>query len=526
MIAEKNADGHVDTEATIKIWVDGRRYLRTAEGDGPVNALDGRCASRSASSIRTCRTSSSSNYKVRLLEADHGTERDHPRPARLHRRPGLDGDRSECRRTSSRPPGRRSSTRSSTHSSPDDKGRATSSASPAGVRGLGQDDGADPTREPELGEREEELVLEVLRSGPALAGADGRSASSARSPTTWASTTPSPSPRARRRFTSGCGRSAGARATRSSRARSASSPRPTASSTRASSPSSATSTRSRSTSIRPRPGTRSATTPRACCRSTSSATRRRCPSSSRSPPTGGLGLLEDSCEALGARDSEGRLVGSRGNLATFAFYANKQLTTGEGGMIAVPDDETAAPPSQRAQPGPRARHELGRPRPARLQLPPQRRSGRDRRRPARAPRRDAGGASPRGRAYTERLGGPRRRRARGRGRPGRPRPALRRHRRAAPQLVHLRRPPSGRRRSRRRGRRPRPARDRGQGLHARDPPDGASTASASASRRASSRSPRTPRRACWRCRSSPRSPSSEIDRVCEALAEALQGNWT
>jgi perosamine synthetase len=57
---------------------------------------------------------------------------------------------------------------------------------------------------------------------------------------------------------------------------------------------------------------------------------------------GGLGLLEDSCEALGARDSEGRLVGSRGNLATFAFYANKQLTTAEGGMIAVPDDETAA----------------------------------------------------------------------------------------------------------------------------------------------------------------------------------------
>ena len=57
---------------------------------------------------------------------------------------------------------------------------------------------------------------------------------------------------------------------------------------------------------------------------------------------GGLGLLEDACEALGARDSEGRMVGSRGNLATFAFYANKQLTTGEGGMIAVADDDTAA----------------------------------------------------------------------------------------------------------------------------------------------------------------------------------------
>ena len=50
-----------------------------------------------------------------------------------------------------------------------------------------------------------------------------------------------------------------------------------------------------------------------------------------------LGLLEDACEALGAVDSEGRNVGSRGNLATFAFYANKQMTTGEGGMV-VPGD--------------------------------------------------------------------------------------------------------------------------------------------------------------------------------------------
>jgi dTDP-4-amino-4,6-dideoxygalactose transaminase len=47
----------------------------------------------------------------------------------------------------------------------------------------------------------------------------------------------------------------------------------------------------------------------------------------------GLGLLEDACEALGGADSEGARVGKRGNLATFAFYANKQLTTGEGGMI-------------------------------------------------------------------------------------------------------------------------------------------------------------------------------------------------
>jgi perosamine synthetase len=56
----------------------------------------------------------------------------------------------------------------------------------------------------------------------------------------------------------------------------------------------------------------------------------------------GLGILEDACQALGASDSEGSGVGARGNLATFAFYANKQLTTGEGGMIVPSGPESAA----------------------------------------------------------------------------------------------------------------------------------------------------------------------------------------
>ena len=56
----------------------------------------------------------------------------------------------------------------------------------------------------------------------------------------------------------------------------------------------------------------------------------------------GLGILEDACEALGAVDSEGRAIGTRGNLATFAFYANKQMTTGEGGMIVPRDPDEAA----------------------------------------------------------------------------------------------------------------------------------------------------------------------------------------
>jgi perosamine synthetase len=58
-----------------------------------------------------------------------------------------------------------------------------------------------------------------------------------------------------------------------------------------------------------------------------------------------LGILEDACEAIGATDYEGRGVGTRGtrgNLATFAFYANKQMTTGEGGMVVSRDGEVAA----------------------------------------------------------------------------------------------------------------------------------------------------------------------------------------
>jgi len=50
--------------------------------------------------------------------------------------------------------------------------------------------------------------------------------------------------------------------------------------------------------------------------------------------------IEDSCEALGSIVN-GSKAGTLGNAGTFAFYPNKQMTTGEGGMIVTDDQEAA-----------------------------------------------------------------------------------------------------------------------------------------------------------------------------------------
>jgi perosamine synthetase len=52
----------------------------------------------------------------------------------------------------------------------------------------------------------------------------------------------------------------------------------------------------------------------------------------------GLALIDDACEALGA-SYRGRTIGSHGMPSVFAFYPNKQITTGEGGMVTTHSEE-------------------------------------------------------------------------------------------------------------------------------------------------------------------------------------------
>ncbi len=73
VITDKRANGRVETEATIKIWVNGHRFLRVAEGNGPVNALDRALRSAITELYPHLADIELVNYKVRILDAHHGT---------------------------------------------------------------------------------------------------------------------------------------------------------------------------------------------------------------------------------------------------------------------------------------------------------------------------------------------------------------------------------------------------------------------------------------------------------------------
>ena len=72
-IVEKRADGRVETEATIKIWVDGERYVRTAEGNGPVHALDRALRDALIEIHPHLADIDLVNFKVRILDEAKGT---------------------------------------------------------------------------------------------------------------------------------------------------------------------------------------------------------------------------------------------------------------------------------------------------------------------------------------------------------------------------------------------------------------------------------------------------------------------
>jgi 2-isopropylmalate synthase len=70
---EQRADGRVETEATIKIVLDGERYVRTAEGNGPVNALDTALRDAIGEIHPHLRDIDLVNFKVRILDETRGT---------------------------------------------------------------------------------------------------------------------------------------------------------------------------------------------------------------------------------------------------------------------------------------------------------------------------------------------------------------------------------------------------------------------------------------------------------------------
>jgi 2-isopropylmalate synthase len=71
---EKREDGAVVSEATVKIWARGERYISTAEGNGPVNALDRALRTALVRFYPALESIELADYKVRILEENAGTD--------------------------------------------------------------------------------------------------------------------------------------------------------------------------------------------------------------------------------------------------------------------------------------------------------------------------------------------------------------------------------------------------------------------------------------------------------------------
>jgi 2-isopropylmalate synthase len=73
VVVEQRVDGKVDTEAVVKIWVGGERYVRNAEGNGPVHALDKALRAAIGEIYPHLRDIELVNFKVRILDETKGT---------------------------------------------------------------------------------------------------------------------------------------------------------------------------------------------------------------------------------------------------------------------------------------------------------------------------------------------------------------------------------------------------------------------------------------------------------------------
>jgi 2-isopropylmalate synthase len=73
VLVEKRADGKAMVEATIKVHVDGERMVTTAEGNGPVNALDSALRQALVRRYPHLGDIELVNYKVRILDETKGT---------------------------------------------------------------------------------------------------------------------------------------------------------------------------------------------------------------------------------------------------------------------------------------------------------------------------------------------------------------------------------------------------------------------------------------------------------------------
>jgi 2-isopropylmalate synthase len=73
VIVERREDGGVVSEATVKVRVSGERVIATAEGNGPVNALDMALRQALLPHFPVLASFELADFKVRILEGSHGT---------------------------------------------------------------------------------------------------------------------------------------------------------------------------------------------------------------------------------------------------------------------------------------------------------------------------------------------------------------------------------------------------------------------------------------------------------------------